>query len=143
MKALLLAIGMAIMATPSAAIELCSGGDRAARRVTCLVDGDTGWERGTKWRLLDIDTPETFEAECDREKQIGKEATRRLQVLMSRGYHLVDSGGKDRTSDRRNLVRIVLADGRDAGTVLVAESLAQPWPNKGNRWCDVRAVRRP
>jgi micrococcal nuclease len=132
-----------MIVTPAAAIEMCSGGDRAARHVTCLVDGDTGWERGVKWRLLDIDTPETFEAECDREKIKGKEATRRLQVLMSRGYRLVDSGEKDRTSDRRALVRVILSDGQDAGKVLVNEGLAQPWPNKGNRWCGVRAAMRP
>ncbi len=59
-------------------------GDRVARRLTCLVDGDTGWELGTKWRLLDIDTPETIEAECDREKEIGERAKLRLQSLMSR-----------------------------------------------------------
>jgi endonuclease YncB( thermonuclease family) len=120
------------------AIEECSGGDRAARKVTCLVDGDTLWQNGVKMRLLDIDTPETFEAQCDRERQIGKKATERLRVLMSKGYRLADSGTKDRTSDHRNLVRIVLSDGRDAGQVLVKEGLAQPWPNKGNRWCDGR-----
>lgn len=76
-------IGMAMMATPSAAIDICSGGDRAARRMTCLVDGDTGWEQGVKWRVLDIDTPETFEAACDREKQMGEKAKLRLQSLMS------------------------------------------------------------
>ncbi|MDK1479636.1 thermonuclease family protein [Sinorhizobium sp. 6-117] len=129
-------LGTAITAAQSArAIEICSGGDRAARRVTCLVDGDTGWERGVKWRLLDIDAPETFEAECGQEKEIGKEATRRLLVLMSAGYRLVESGEKDHTSDRRSLVRIVLADGRDAGRILLQEGLAQRWPNKGNRWC--------
>jgi hypothetical protein len=33
------------------------------------------------------------------------------------------------------LVRVQLANGRDAGEVLIAEGLAQPWLNKGNRWC--------
>jgi hypothetical protein len=27
-------------------------------------------------------------------------------------------------------------DGRDAGDVLMAEHLAQPWPNRGNVWCE-------
>lgn len=134
----LLASSLWLLAQPATAIEECSGGDRAARRVTCLVDGDTGWERGVKWRLLDIDTPETFEAACGREKEMGEKAKLRLQSLMSKGYRLVDSGGKDRTSDRRALVRVVLSDGRDAGRILVKEGLAQPWPNKGNRWCDAR-----
>lgn len=124
--------------TQAQAIEICSGGNRAARKVTCLVDGDTGWERGLKWRLLDIDTPETFEAACDQEKEVGERAKLRLQELMAGGYRLVGTGGKDLTSQRRDLVRIVLPDGRDAGKVLLREGLAQPWPNKGNIWCDGR-----
>ena len=126
---------MVVAGQQAHAIDICSGGNRAARKVTCIVDGDTIWQEGVKMRLLDIDTPETFEAQCDREKQIGKKATERLQVLMSRGYRVADSGEKDRTSDRQDLVRVKLPDGRDAGQVLIMEGLAQPWPNKGNRWC--------
>jgi endonuclease YncB( thermonuclease family) len=55
-------LAMTLAANPAMAIDMCSGGDRAARKVTCLVDGDTGWERGVKWRLLDIDAPETHGA---------------------------------------------------------------------------------
>jgi micrococcal nuclease len=117
------------------AIEICSGGDRAARKVTCLIDADTGWERGVKWRLLDIDAPEISKPECQREREIGNQATKRLQRLMARGYTLKDSGRKDRTSDKRALVRVILPDGRDAGQVLIRETLAQPWPNRGNKWC--------
>jgi endonuclease YncB( thermonuclease family) len=130
------AIGMAIMATPAAAIDICTGGNRAERKVTCVVDGDTIWQEGVKMRLLEIDTPETFEAQCDREKHLGEKAKLRLQALMSKGYRLADSGTKDRTSDHRNLVHVILPDGRDAGKVLITEGLAQTWPNKGNRWCD-------
>jgi endonuclease YncB( thermonuclease family) len=132
---LALPLTLCLTATPADALPLCTGGDRAARKVTCLVDGDTGWEKGVKWRLLDIDTPETSGAECSQERQIGKQATQRLQDLMAGGYRLADSGTKDRTSDRRELVRIILPDGRDAGQVLVREGLAQLWPNKGNTWC--------
>ncbi|HEV7433938.1 MAG TPA: thermonuclease family protein [Pseudorhizobium sp.] len=117
------------------AIEFCSGGNRTARKVTCLVDADTGWERGVKWRLLDIDTPEISRPECRRELEIGNQATERLRQLMAGGYSIEDSGQKDRTSDRRALVRITLPDGRDAGQLLISEGLAQPWPNKGNKWC--------
>ncbi|NSY17286.1 thermonuclease family protein [Neorhizobium sp. AL 9.2.2] len=123
-------------ATPAGAIDICKGGNRAERRVTCVVDGDTLWQNGIKMRLLDIDTPETFEAQCDHEKHLGEKAKLRLQALMSKGYQLDDSGAKDRTSDRRNLVHVILPDGRDAGKVLISEGLAQQWPNKGNRWCN-------
>lgn len=36
----------------------------------------------------------------------------------------------------RALLSIGLADGRDAGRVLMEEGLAQPWPNVGNVWCE-------
>ena len=134
----LAALVLAFAADAAHAIDICSGGNRAARKVTCVVDGDTIWQNGVKMRLLDIDTPETFEAQCSREKLLGEKAKLRLQALMARGYRIADSGSKDRTSDRRDLVRVILADGRDAGKVLLREGLAQPWPNKGNRWCEGR-----
>jgi endonuclease YncB( thermonuclease family) len=126
---------MTALPAQAMAIDICNGGNRAERKVTCVVDGDTIWQNGVKMRLLEIDTPETFEAQCDREKQLGEKAKLRLQALMSKGYRLEDSGTKDRTSDHRSLVNVILPDGRDAGKVLVREGLAQPWPNKGNRWC--------
>ncbi|WP_165931946.1 thermonuclease family protein [Neorhizobium sp. JUb45] len=136
---MLLAAAMLMAATtPAMAIDTCSGGNRAARKVTCVVDGDTIWQRGVKMRLLDIDAPETSGAQCDRERAIGKQATHRLQQLMASGYRIIDDGKKDRTSDRRSLVRVILPDGRDAGKVLIHEGLAQHWPNVGNRWCDGR-----
>ena len=33
------------------------------------------------------------------------------------------------------LAKVRLADGRDAGQVLIHEGMAQAWPNTGNRWC--------
>lgn len=117
------------------AIEECSGPHRAARKATCVIDADSGWEKGVKWRMLDIDAPETFGAACDRERKIGEAAKNRLIALMDRGYRIDYSGNKDRTSDKRDLVHVILSDGRDAGTVLMNEGLAQRWPNKGNRWC--------
>jgi endonuclease YncB( thermonuclease family) len=57
---------IAVMATPTAAIDVCAGGNRAERKVTCVMDGETIWQDGVKMRLLEIDTPETFQAQCDR-----------------------------------------------------------------------------
>ncbi|KQQ73795.1 hypothetical protein ASF70_08320 [Rhizobium sp. Leaf321] len=135
MKRFKVGLAIALISQPVYAIDICSGGNRAARKVTCVVDGDTIWQDGVKMRLLDIDTPETFQAQCDWERTLGNQAKLRLQALMSRGYRIADSGDKDRTSDRRGLVRVILPDGRDAGQELLREGFAQPWPNKGNRWC--------
>ncbi len=115
-------------------IPICSGGNRAGRRVSCLVDGDTGWEAGVKWRLLNVDAPELSSSQCQAERRMALRARQRLQVLMSNGYR-IDWTGKT-GSYGRALVRIALSDGRYAGDVLLAEGLAQPWPNQGNIWCD-------
>ena len=112
----------------------CSGPDRAERKVTCLVDGDTGWERGRNWRYEGIDTPEISQPACERERVIGHAATDRLRELMFGGYTIIWSGESGRYD--RELVTIRLTDGRDAGEVLIKEGLAQPWPNSGNVWCE-------
>lgn len=111
----------------------CIGPNRAERQVTCLVDGDTGWEGGRNWRYEGIDTPEISRPECERELELGKAATDRMRALLSGGYTILWSGASGRYG--RELVTIKLADGRDAGEVLIGEGLAQPWPNDGNIWC--------
>jgi endonuclease YncB( thermonuclease family) len=102
-------------------------------RSTCLVDGDTGWEGGRKWRLLGIDTPELASPGCPAEFDTAILARDRLQTLMRDGYQIVWSGSDDRFG--RALVDVHLSDGRSASDVLLAEGLAQTWPNTGNIWC--------
>lgn len=126
--------GRAVLVSPSSAIELCSGGDRGERGVTCFVDGDTGWEDSRKWCYEGIDTPEVSRPDCEREERAGRAATCRLQELMASGYRIEWSG--EEGSYGRELVTITLADGRDAGEVLIDEGLSQRWPNIGNPWCD-------
>jgi endonuclease YncB( thermonuclease family) len=103
-------------------------------RTTCLVDGDTGWQDGRKWRMLAIDTPEMADkAECTRERELAIAARDRLQVLMENGYSINWLGRNDRYG--RALVSVALPNGQDAGRVLLEEGLAQPWPNYSNPWC--------
>jgi endonuclease YncB( thermonuclease family) len=98
------------------------------------VDGDTGWQDGLKWRMLAIDTPEMADnAECARERELAIAARDRLQVLMGNGYSINWLGRNDRYG--RALVNVILANGQDAGNVLLQEGLAQPWPNYSNPWC--------
>ena len=64
--------------------------------MTCLVDGDTGWENGVKWRLSDVDTPEISSPGCSSELQKGLAAAReRLQDLMAAGYTIEWLGNTD------------------------------------------------
>ncbi|WP_099863880.1 thermonuclease family protein [Pararhizobium haloflavum] len=128
MLELIIALSMAGMP------PVCEGGDRAARRLTCIVDGDTGWEDGRNWRYEAIDTPEMpGHAECEREERLAYEARDRLRELMAGGYRIEWSGEVGYYD--REIATVTLADGRDAGEVLIGEGLAQPWPNEGNRWC--------
>jgi endonuclease YncB( thermonuclease family) len=103
------------------------------RRATCLVDGDTGWENGVKWRLSDVDTPEISSPGCPSELQQGLAARDRLQRLMAAGYTINWRGRTDRYN--RQLVNITLHDGRDAGRVLLGEGLARAWPYGPKAWC--------
>ena len=118
----------------AAQIGTCSGGNRAERKVTCIVDGDTGWERGVKWRMAGVDTPEYGQhASCSAERRTARKATTRLRQLMNGGYQLIETGRSGRHG--RVLVSVRLKDGRNAGDVLIQEGLAQRWPNSGNPWC--------
>jgi endonuclease YncB( thermonuclease family) len=83
--------------------------------------------------MLSIDTPETGSYACPAELQRGLQARDRLRVLVGAGYQIDWIG--EQGAFYRELVNIGLADGRDAGEVLIAEGLAQPWPNEGNVWC--------
>lgn len=120
-------------ANPALALPVCEGGNRAERKLTCIVDGDTGWEAGVKWRMLGIDTPEISSPECEAEYSVGIKARNRLREMMAAGYRIQWSG--DEGYFGRDLVRIKLSDGRLAGATLISEGLAQPWPNDGNPWC--------
>ena len=113
-------------------LPICAG----SRRITCIVDGDTGWHEGEKWRLVSrsggVDAPEISNPACAAEKIAGERATRRLRSLMSAGYTL--SGNRYDRYGRR-LVAVTLSDGRDVGKMLIDEGLAQKWPNSSNPWC--------
>lgn len=109
------------------------------------VDGDTIACSGQNMRLIGdgvpfktgIDTPEISRARCERERFLGKEAKKRLaELLKDPGVQIEDTGSRDRTSDRRPLVRVRLGDGRLAENILLAEGLAIIWrPNVKRPWC--------
>lgn len=113
------------------AIPLCS---IFGNHWMCIVDGDTGWENGIKWRLDDVDTPEISRPRCRTELDLGIAARDRLRDLMQTGYTIDWLGRTDRYG--RQLVRVRLGDGADAGHVLHREGLARSWPHGTKRWCN-------
>lgn len=111
---------------------ICSG----ARRITCVVDGDTIWYQGEKIRLADVSTPEITNPGCAREARLGGKATRRLQHLLNDGAFTLEpnTGGDDVDRYGRSLL-IVTRGGESLGDVLVAEGLAERWGGHRIDWC--------
>lgn len=100
----------------------------------CVVDGDTFWFRGDKYRIADIDTPETHGPRCEAEGVLGGRATQRLQVLLNAGPFSLESGARD--SDRYGrALRVVTRKGQSIGEQLVAEGLARSWDGSRHPWC--------
>jgi endonuclease YncB( thermonuclease family) len=106
------------------------------KRVTCVVDGDTIWYRGTKIRIADIDTPEVGRPRCPREAALGRRATARMRELLNAGPFSLEPLANGRTQDRfgREL-KVITRDGRSLGSVLVREGLAARWGGPKRRWC--------
>jgi micrococcal nuclease len=107
----------------------------SARELVVVVDGDTFWLGDEKVRLSNIDAPETYQAKCDAERELGQRAKARLTALLAAAdgapglirEHRLDRYG-------RTLARVVV-NGRDVGSTLVDEGLARPWLGHREPWC--------
>lgn len=135
---------------PARAMAMLSGGPAAAAptdRLTasfalchsgggtdCVVDGDTFWFGGEKYRIADIDTPETHPARCAEEARLGDAATTRLRTWMNAGAFSLESAGRDTDRYGRKL-RIVTRGGASVADTLIGEGLARPWEGKRRPWC--------
>jgi endonuclease YncB( thermonuclease family) len=105
-------------------------------RVTCVVDGDTIWYRGTKIRIADIDTPEVSQPACPQERALGRRATERLRQLLNAGRFGLAVPADGRTRDRYGReLRILTRGGQSLGAVLVREGLAARWGDRRKAWC--------
>lgn len=110
--------------------EVCG----SARRMNCVVDGDTFWIAGEKIRIADIDTPETHPARCASEAALGERATLRLQTLLNGGPITMAMGPRDVDRYGRKL-RIVSLRGVSVGNTLIDEGLAREWTGRRMPWC--------
>jgi len=115
----------------SASFAICGSG----ARVDCVVDGDTFWYRGEKYRVADINTPEVSEPGCEAEAAFGARATARLHALLNAGPFTLEPVDRDRDAYDR-LLRVVTRDGESLGKVLVREGLAEEWRGSRRNWCE-------
>jgi len=114
----------------SASFPICGSG----ARTTCVVDGDTFWLDGIKYRIADIDTPEIGEPRCAGEKELGEQAKNRLQSLLNAGAFGLKAGLRDEDKYGRKL-REVYRGGQSLGAQLVDEGLAHRWVGFKQSWC--------
>lgn len=109
------------------------------------VDGDTVRCDGKLMRLLGggvpfqwgIDTPEIgSHAKCIKERKLALIAKGRLRELLEERGLRVEIKGYDDTPAHRPLVNIYREDGREVGSMLLAEGFAREWlPHRKNDWC--------
>jgi endonuclease YncB( thermonuclease family) len=103
-----------------------------------VIDGDTVDGDGVRYRLANIDAPETGDnAKCFLERERGEEA-KRAAIKLVRSANVVAVRRTWRTDRFGRRVAFVLVDGADLGRLLVAQGLAQPWRGKRERWCGKR-----
>ncbi len=114
----------------SATFAICDG----PVRDDCVVDGDTFWFGGDKYRIADINTPETSSPDCDAELALGLRATRRLAALLNADRFSLAPADRDIDRYGRKL-RIPTRGGESLGAVLVAEGLAENWKGYRGSWC--------
>lgn len=105
-----------------------------------VTDGDTvRLASGERVRLAGIDTPELPpRAACDAEVKLALAAKARLLELVRSADQVAlrRPAGETRDADRYGrLLRDLLVDGVDAGDILTAEGLAQPWRGRKAEWC--------
>lgn len=112
-------------------------------------DGDSGRLDGMKFRLANVDAPETGGvgaiggAKCEFERELGFEA-KAFMVELTRDAELVitSSSGPDRYE--REVIHLSV-NGRDIGELGIEAGHLGPWPHKGRRaltdkpdWCGLR-----
>jgi endonuclease YncB( thermonuclease family) len=95
------------------------------RGFACVIDGDTFRLGGRRVRIIGIDAPETRNASCPEEAQLGEQATARLQALLNEGaFEMVAPiyGQKDRYGRDLRVIRRTLPDG---STQSIAEEMRE------------------
>jgi len=122
-------MGLSLFAL-AAAFTLCAEGPRT----NCVVDGDTFWMNGVKVRLADINAPETQQAGCPAERDLGNRAKDRLVKLLNAGPFTLEIEGRD-TDRYGRALRVAKRGGQSLGLQLVKEGLAETWKGRRSDWC--------
>ena len=100
-----------------------------------VVDGDTVRIADDTYRLLGLDTPETYRSQCAEELALGEQATRRLRKLLD-DSETIFMAVEDRPDKYGRILAKLIIDDVDVASVLIGEGLARPYQG-GQRqsWC--------
>lgn len=109
-------------------------------------DGDSGRIDGMKFRLANVDAPETGGvgaiggAKCEYERELGFDA-KAYMVELTRNAELVITSNSGPDRYERNVITLT-ANGQDVGEAGIAAGHLGPWPHRGRRaltkkpnWC--------
>lgn len=122
--------GGAVAAAPALKFDFCSG----ARRVDCVVDGDTFYLASERISISGMDAPEIRSAACSAEVRLGVDASVRLRRMLNDGVVRLDGPSFGRGTDGA-AIRKVMIDGVDVARVMTGAGLAHA-PAAGQRsWC--------
>ena len=122
--------GDAVAAAPAFKFDFCSG----ARRVDCVVDGDTFYLASERISISGMDAPEIRSAACSAEVRLGVDASVRLRRMLNDGVVTLDGPSFGRGTDGA-AIRKVMIDGVDVARVMTGAGLAHA-PAAGQRsWC--------
>lgn len=102
-----------------------------AKRVNCIVDGDTIWVNREKIRIKGFNAPE-MNGSCDRERKMAVQARDELRRALDGKAFTIERSGKDRYGRTLATVRV---NGADVGHRLIARGLAHQWRGFREEWC--------
>ena len=105
-----------------------------------ITDGDTFVCNAERIRVLGLDAPETYSAECDAEYRLGILAKHRLEKLIGEANLEIRRNGRDRFG---RTLAWVIADGTNVAEAIIAEGLARPCKDAKCRksWCQINRGR--
>jgi endonuclease YncB( thermonuclease family) len=98
----------------------------------CVVDGDTIWFQGEKFRAQEFDAPEMGPPKCKRPAALAKASRAAMLQLLNSGDVYIERTGTDRYG--RTLARITV-NGQSVSDALIAKGLARPYRRGEGAWC--------
>lgn len=142
-RTLVILVALSLLLVPSLSfanpdpLKMCVSGQKRSKTETCLVDGDTIWLDGVKYRLKDFDTPEPTTRICGgkAEKELAHQASARLLVILNSNDWTIETYGRERGGSGKRTLATITVGGRDVGDILIEERLARRWPDGNEWWC--------